>query len=394
MPNIAAPAIVLPGTGKIPAEGNAAAEVTIGDFRQHLAAVKTTATSIAPAKADPMATPAANAANVTGDPIADVAKMTTPAMLKSSTLAETPQINMPANLKTLKPGKKETPLQSGKENAGATAAQAAISPEPTPAGVAVQPTATIAVQTQDAPVITPTDHIVPQPLLDTGAKTSKQQLQPQSFEKPAVKPVPQDSQPIAQAQIAASPTASQTGSTTTNAVPNPTAPAHPQANSHGIASQLANALPPDMAKTGSPAMLHIALKPETLGAVALKIQHNASRNTNVTITASQPETLETLKKDVTTLNQILTNAGIPESGRQIDFRSAPVAPPQSGAAIGNPGNSAMQSGSNGQPPPQNGTAFANSSFKASSTNPASPPMPASASSQGTAGHHGGVDMIA
>ncbi len=135
------------------------------------------------------------------------------------------------------------------------------------------------------------------------------------------------------------------------------AAAHVAAKTSGIARQLAGAVPANAFKGGATRALHVSLTPQTLGNIQLKLEHRGSGAVRVTITASQPETLVSIKKDVSHLNEILTNAGLPEAGRQVEFRVAPVAGAQS-AGLGNAGNAAAQDNAGGQPAPRHGTGLA------------------------------------
>lgn len=169
------------------------------------------------------------------------------------------------------------------------------------------------------------------------------------------------------------------------AAANPAQAWHGSAKSADISRQIAAALPRNALSTpGSPQPLHISLTPENLGTITIKIAQHASGETLVTLTASQPETLAALKEDAQHLHQLLTNAGIPEANRQVDFRTMPVtatqnspgldrAGGQSGggqsgggqAAGGEPGGGLLAGGQLGQgngntQQQQAGTAFASS----------------------------------
>lgn len=124
----------------------------------------------------------------------------------------------------------------------------------------------------------------------------------------------------------------------------------------GITPQLAAAFSTPDAKS----TLHVALKPETLGSITVKIAHDSAGNANVTITASQPDTLAALKKDADTLGQILAGAGVPEANRQVTFQAA--------QAAAQPGGAPSMQGSGFQPSSQNNAGFAGS-FTSSFANP-------------------------
>jgi hypothetical protein len=120
-------------------------------------------------------------------------------------------------------------------------------------------------------------------------------------------------------------------------VANPAHAAHGPAKTAAITRQIAAALPRiTSANPGNPP-LHIALNPETLGTITIKIAQHASGETTVTLTASQPETLAALKQDAQHLDQVLTNAGIPEANRHVNFQTMPVAATQAGSGLGNTG---------------------------------------------------------
>lgn len=122
------------------------------------------------------------------------------------------------------------------------------------------------------------------------------------------------------------------------ATTNTGSPAHIQGKTAEITKQIAAALPRgSLTNTGTTPALHISLTPETLGTITVKILQHASGETAITITASQPETLAALKHDAPNLNQILTNAGVAEADRQVNFQMVPVAAAQSSAGLGNAG---------------------------------------------------------
>jgi flagellar hook-length control protein FliK len=126
----------------------------------------------------------------------------------------------------------------------------------------------------------------------------------------------------------------------------PAQASHGPAKSADITRQIAAALPRGAwTHPGNP-MLHISLTPETLGTITVKIAQHASGATTVTLTASQPETLAALKQDARHLDQVLTNAGIPEQDRQVNFQTLPVAATQSSPGLGNAGGQPA----GGQPP--------------------------------------------
>ncbi len=121
-------------------------------------------------------------------------------------------------------------------------------------------------------------------------------------------------------------------------VANPAHAAHGPAKTAAITRQIAAALPRiTSANPGNPP-LHIALNPETLGTITIKIAQHASGETTVTLTASRPETLAALKQDAQHLDQVLTNAGIPEANRHVNFQTTPVAATQAGSGLGNTGS--------------------------------------------------------
>jgi hypothetical protein len=381
MSSIAAPAVHLSaetGTGKSPVSSGTAAGIAKGDFRVHLAVVKTTAKFTAPANAEsgtamPAETDeAATAAVLTGNTSLSAAADTMVALP-----APTPQGSGAANAKTPKPAKKDIAASSQKTAQAAPASQAltsiataSVSPS------ALQPSENAPTQT-DASVTT-TGHNALQPqasiavatILKTAPDLSVQHIRSHIIAEP----------PIANMQ------------TTNGAIALlKTATPQPSTKISDITAQLAKALPEPAPKTAGSATLHVALKPETLGTITVKIQNNPSGEANVTITASQPETLETLKKDATSLSQILTNAGVPEAGRLIDFRAESVAAPLAGASLGN--DSASMQGNAGQQSSQNGTGFASSSPNAAS-DIAPSPIPGSARLAIRTGSSGGVNVIA
>ncbi len=112
---------------------------------------------------------------------------------------------------------------------------------------------------------------------------------------------------------------------------------HGPAKSAGLTRQIAAALPRSGWTNPGNSPLHISLTPATLGTITIKIAQHASGATTVTLTASQPETLAALKQDARHLDQVLTNAGIPEQDRQVDFQTMPVAATQSSPGLGNAG---------------------------------------------------------
>jgi hypothetical protein len=291
-------------------------------------------------------------------------------------LAPTPQGSRATNTKTAKAAKKETaaPTQKIAQTAPASAALAAIAAASAPP--APQPSGTAPIQTEA--IVMTTGHTASQPHANIAAATISKTAPDLSLQRSSPDIIPQP--PAAHAQ-------------TTSLAASIHRPSAPQASAKisDITAQLAKALPETAAKSNAGATLHVALKPETLGTITLKIQNDAGGNSNVTITASQPETLATLKKDATSLNQILTNAGVPEAGRQIDFRAEPVAATLAGASLGN--DSASMQGNAGQQSSQNGTGFASSSANAASDISPSPvPVPAR-QAVGT-GSGGGVNVIA
>lgn len=137
---------------------------------------------------------------------------------------------------------------------------------------------------------------------------------------------------------------------------------HGAQKSKEISGQIANALTdalPNGVFTAQPRLaLHVALTPQHLGTVTVKVAHDASGSVNVTVTATQPETLATLKKDIDSINQILTTAGLPESGRHLQFEAAQVVAPQASAALANNPNVA-QGGTGHHNGQRNGTGLAN-----------------------------------
>jgi hypothetical protein len=162
------------------------------------------------------------------------------------------------------------------------------------------------------------------------------------------------------------------------AVAGPPHVSHGLAKTADITRQIAEALPRiTLTNPGNPPSLHISLTPATLGTITIKIAQHSAGETTVTLTASQPETLAALKQDARHLDQVLTNAGIPEANRQINFQTPPVAATQTSPGLGNSGGqSAGGQSAAGQPAgsqfgqgnanaqqQQPGTAFASSIAK-------------------------------
>jgi hypothetical protein len=161
-----------------------------------------------------------------------------------------------------------------------------------------------------------------------------------------------------------------------------------------IIKQIAAALPAtSLAHSPASTGLHISLNPGTLGTITVKISEHASGETTIILSASQPDTLAALKHDAQSLNQVLTNAGIPEANRQIDFKIMPAAQINTGLdnASGQPASTGGQSGqgnANGQPQ-QSGTAFANLGSK-----PTAAPVESRLQQQARSNPRGKVDVIA
>jgi flagellar hook-length control protein FliK len=183
------------------------------------------------------------------------------------------------------------------------------------------------------------------------------------------------------------------------------AAASPPHASHGLAKaaaitrQIAAALPRVLlTNPGNPPALHISLTPETLGTITIKIAQHASGETSVTLTASLPETLAALKQDAHHLDQVLTNAGIPDGDRQVHFQTMPVAATQAGPGLGNAGGQSaggllaggqLGQGNGNAQQQQAGTAFASSMVR-----PVAAPV-VEAVARPRSNHAGrGVDVIA
>ena len=163
-------------------------------------------------------------------------------------------------------------------------------------------------------------------------------------------------------------------------------PSHGATKSNEITGQFANALPKGALSAQPRLALHVALSPQHLGTVTVKVTRDLAGSANVTITATQPETLAALKKDEASINQILTTAGLPESGRHLHFQAAPVAAAQSSTELtNNPGS--MQGGAGHRDAQRNGTSLANHFLQ-----PPAEATPMSATAPGFA--RSGVDMIA
>lgn len=197
-----------------------------------------------------------------------------------------------------------------------------------------------------------------------------------------------------------------------SAAPQTVPATHALAKAADVAQQIAAALA--RGNTANPAhgglsnatpnpALHISLTPETLGTITIKVAQHASGDTTVTLTASQPETLAALKHDAANLNQILTNAGVPEANRQVNFQSMPVVATQTSAGLGNAGGQpaggqpaggqtlgqAGQGNPNAQQQQQNGTAFASSTLRPSAASVAT-----TVTRLGSNHPRNGVDVIA
>lgn len=288
-----------------------------------------------------------------------------------------PQASGPSPAASSQPAA-SSPAASRLASSRLTAVQPGAAQQKAPA--APQPQATKPAATQPAMPQPAAPRLAPQPAAATAATAhmpartnphgTTQTVKPAAqSDETAKQPdaMPQSGQAAVPAQTlpAASQNPPQTASipATATAVTHPAASPPTSAKTSDITAQLANALPAGTAKADTGSTLHVSLKPETLGTITVKIAHSAKGDANVTITASQPETLETLKRNVDNLNQILTNAGVPEASRQLDFRSSPVQAAEPGAALGYSANSSMQNNSGFQQAPQHGTGFASSSSK-------------------------------
>jgi hypothetical protein len=192
--------------------------------------------------------------------------------------------------------------------------------------------------------------------------------------------------------LASDTTVSQSNSLTTPATDvttakNPVIITSEPAKASHITTQIASAL---MSVSGvkmeAKLPLYVSLAPQHLGNITIKIEHHSSGSSNITIAASQLETLEALKQDVHGLNQLLTNAGLPSVDRQVEFRPMAVTATQISAGLDNPAENARQEYSGGQNPRQTGTDFANSS--------AGPAMILSTPNTAFAYSRPGVDVIA
>jgi hypothetical protein len=186
----------------------------------------------------------------------------------------------------------------------------------------------------------------------------------------------------------------QTGMPAGNVAASHPAALHAAAKTADLTRQIAAALPAGSIRNSvaNPA-LHILLHPETLGSITVKITRQPDGDTAVILSASRPETLATLKHDTENLGQILTNAGVPEANRRIDFQTMPVAATQASSGLGNAtgqfaGDPSGQGGAGGQPGQQPGTRFAGTVFDNSIVSESS------AAAQPRIASRAGVDVIA
>lgn len=213
---------------------------------------------------------------------------------------------------------------------------------------------------QTAPIAADASKAAPQPLptasLSLTAPAAVAAKAEKSLPESAAKMVKAiDSAPTSQTNPA-TPTAANIISTgTPAAIPAATN----SAKAAPVTTQIASAFAHASAKNSARILpLHIALTPEHLGNITIKIEHHVSGSSTVTIAASQPETLATLKRDVPSLEHILTNAGLPEANRQIDFLPMPVSATQLNIGFGSSSNNSGHGHSSGQNARQAGTDFA------------------------------------
>ncbi|WP_174502762.1 flagellar hook-length control protein FliK [Acidiphilium sp. C61] len=109
--------------------------------------------------------------------------------------------------------------------------------------------------------------------------------------------------------------------------------ANPASASSQISAALVNVSKLDgshaSAGAASGTRLTIALAPPAIGTVTLQIDRHADGSSSVTIGASHPDTLLDLRNDHSTLDQVLTQAGLPAANRSISFN---LIEPRPGAA--------------------------------------------------------------
>lgn len=99
------------------------------------------------------------------------------------------------------------------------------------------------------------------------------------------------------------------------------------ASSNSVSGQIAAALvgvsqiqPPQGSSSATPGTrLTIALAPPAIGTVTLQIDRHADGSLTVAIGASHADTLQQLQNDRNTLNQVLTQAGLPDTHRTVTF---------------------------------------------------------------------------
>lgn len=129
---------------------------------------------------------------------------------------------------------------------------------------------------------------------------------------------------------------SQTGGATASGA---AASASPASASSQISAALVNVSKLDAshgaAGAASGTRLTIALAPPAIGTVTLQIDRHADGSSSVAIGASHAQTLLDLRNDHTTLDQVLTQAGLPAANRSISFnliepRASTASQPQPG----------------------------------------------------------------
>jgi hypothetical protein len=334
--------------------------------------------------------------------IAEAAKTAVATQNTPATLAAALPQTEPADSKTAKTGKKEPAhkAEAGNEIAGPNNPQAALAAAlpataPPPAA-APPPTATIGVAAAGHLGVQAHSGAVQRPTATSQESNKLAAIAAQSSQSSQASGPPGTFGAGAQ-------TLPQNAGAANNVTPNhKIASPHQPVQASQITAQLANAMPASVAKTGAPHVLHVSLTPETLGKITVKIEQTRSGDAQVTITATQPETLAAMKKDTEHLNQILTNAGLPEANRQIEFRVAPVEAAPSSASLGDAGagaGSLMQGNSGRQQAPQDGTGFAYNFAKGDSASPlTSASLTSPVRATGRASNHasasGNLNMIA
>ena len=117
----------------------------------------------------------------------------------------------------------------------------------------------------------------------------------------------------------------------------------------------------------------IQITPVELGRVEIRIERMADGPAKIQLVAERPETLSRLVHDQSQLQQALDQAGVPQSGRTLDFSLAPAPTMDSGAAPSFAGgNASGGSSTENEHQRQSGT-YANRAFGAG-TEAASTPI--------------------